>query len=208
MTQGPDGVDVGSEAAWAERAEDLVDAVRRLMLATATTSVPDVDLVAARQLVEQAAAVLEASRRSGGFRINMDRSAIARVRAGEPWKVFRHNPLGIPLVIHVSGATASATLATSALLEGPPRLLHGGFSAAMMDALLSTLVQAQDVRAVTVRLEVELLAAVALDAPLELQASIDSTEGRKIVAVGTIRREGVDVVRAKALLITVPGEPD
>ena len=66
----------------------------------------------------------------------------------------------------------------------------------------------EDVRAVTVRLEVELLAAVALDAPLELQASIDSTEGRKIVAVGTIRREGVDVVRAKALLITVPGEPD
>jgi acyl-coenzyme A thioesterase PaaI-like protein len=178
------------------------------MLAAATTSVPESDLAEAQQLAARACEVLERTRRDQGVRVNMDRAAITRVREGMPWKVFRHNPLGIPLVIHVSEDVATATVQPSALFEGPPRLLHGGFSAAMMDALLSTLVQAQELRAVTVRLEVELLAAVTLDAPLHLEARIDSVEGRKVVARGTMHREGVEVVRGTALLITIPGDPD
>ncbi|MFN2540471.1 MAG: PaaI family thioesterase [Mycobacteriales bacterium] len=189
-------------------AERLVTQVRALMLAAATSTVPVADLDEAARLVERATQLAGASRQVEGLRLNLDRAAIARTAAGEPWQVFRHNPLGIPLTIEVDGDLATAALAPTALLEGPPQVLHGGFSAAMMDALISTLVQVQGLRAVTVRLEVEFLAAVPLDEPLHLTARLVEVAGRKVRATGSVQQRGVEVVRAEALLITVAGEPD
>jgi acyl-coenzyme A thioesterase PaaI-like protein len=178
------------------------------MLAAGTTNVEVSSLLEAQLLIDQATELLSIRTREEGLRLNFDRDAIALTRAGKPWGVFRHNPLGIPLLIQVCGGRASATLNPNALLEGPPRLLHGGFTAAMMDALLSTLVQAQDIRAVTVRLDVQFLEAVPLDLPLELSGEVLDVSGRKVTARGTMSRNGTPVARADALLITVPGEPD
>lgn len=187
---------------------DLVAATRRLMLAAATTAVATEDVERARRQVEETAAALEQDVRDHGVRRHLDRAAIARAREGEPWQVFGHNPLGVPLRITVEGEQAVAVLDPTPLLEGPPRLLHGGFSAAMLDALLSTLAQVQDRRVVTVRLDVSFLAAVPLDAPLRLVGELTRTEGRKTWAEGRIERAGEVVVRAEALLIEIPGEPD
>ena len=60
------------------------------------------------------------------------------VRAGEPWRIFDHNPLALPLEIRVDGRVAEADLEPNVLMEGPPRLMHGGLSAALLDSLLST----------------------------------------------------------------------
>jgi acyl-coenzyme A thioesterase PaaI-like protein len=189
-------------------AEALVAQVRALMEAAVTTNATAMDLDEARLLVARATELAGAARQRAGLRINLDPAAIARTAAGEPWTVFRHNPLGIPLCITVNGQRASAVLTPNALLEGPPEILHGGFSAAMMDALISTLVQVQGLRAVTVRLEVEFVQAVPLDEPLHLSAHITDISGRKIRATGELHQRNAVAVRAEALLITVPGEPD
>jgi acyl-coenzyme A thioesterase PaaI-like protein len=141
-------------------------------------------------------------------RYTFDRTAIARARNGQPWQVFSHNPLGIPLRITIDGATACATVKTSALFDGPPNVLHGGFAAAMLDALLSTLVQGQDVRAVTVRLDLSFTAAAPTGTDLMLGGTITSIEGRKIRANGWIRQGDDTVVTADGLFITVAGDPD
>ena len=191
-----------------DRVGALVSSTRQLMLASATTDADPEDVARAEALVAEATTILNRRSRNHGLRRHLDRAAIARTRDGEPWQVFGHNPLGIPLVITVDGRRATASVEASALLEGPPRLLHGGFSAAMMDALLSTLVQVQDMRAVTVRLDVSFQRPVPLDKPLSLVGEITSVDGRKIVAEGRVEYDGEVAVRAEALFIEVAGEPD
>jgi len=187
---------------------DLVASARRLMRAAATSAVDHADLNRARDLVDEASALLEQQTRDHGIRAHLDRAAIRRTRAGAPWRVFAHNPLGIPLEITVEDDRAVAVLDPSPLLEGPPGLLHGGFSAAMMDALLSTLAQVQDRRVVTVHLDVSFLRAVPLDRQLRLVGRVTGVEGRKVRAEGVLEYDGEVAVRAEALFIEIPGEPD
>ena len=189
-------------------AEHVVTALREAMLAAAVSAVDEDQLQRARRLIEQAGVLLSARTSETGRRITMDRAAIARIQAGTPWQVFTHNPLGIPQRIAVDGATATATVAPSALFEGPPGLLHGGFSAAMLDALLSTLVQAQDIKAVTVQLDVAFHAAAPVTHPLTVRGAVTEVSGRKLRAEGTIHSAEVLAVSAHALFITVPGDPD
>jgi acyl-coenzyme A thioesterase PaaI-like protein len=188
--------------------ESLVAGIRELMSAAATTVVDPGAVVAARGLVADATGLLAQHSLDHGLRRNLDRAAIARVNDGEPWQVFRHNPLGIPLVIVVDGLHATASVKTSPLLEGPPQILHGGFTAAMMDALLSTLVQVQGKRAVTVELAVKFHLAVPLDQDLHLEAEVVSTDGRKTRAAGRVMYAGDVAASAEALFIDLPGEPD
>ena len=174
-------------------------------------SISDVDtatLHTATQLVNRAREVLAARVLTRGRREHLDRSAIARLRGGEPWEIFTHNPMGIPLRITVSGAEATATVMTTALFEGPPGIVHGGFVAAMLDALLSTLVQAQDIRAVTVRLDVRFLRAVETGTQLHLRGRVKAVEGRKVLAAGRIHGDDDLVAEAEALFITIAGDPD
>jgi acyl-coenzyme A thioesterase PaaI-like protein len=189
-------------------ARQLVDGIRELMLAAAITDVDEASLVLAQQSVADATALLRGAVQSTGRRLPMNRDAIARVRGGAPWQVFTHNPMGIPLRIEVRGTAATAKLQPSALFEGPPGILHGGFSAAMLDALLSTLIQAQDLKAVTVALDLAFKSAVAVAEPLILEGNVTEVTERKIIADGSIRTgEGV-AVTARAVFITVAGEPD
>jgi acyl-coenzyme A thioesterase PaaI-like protein len=191
-----------------DASRDLVEAVRELMLATTLCDVDVAQMNEAKDLVTRAAELLGERVRTTGRREHLDRDAIARIQHGEAWTVFTHNPMGIPLAITVSGAEAGATITPTALFEGPPNILHGGFVAAMLDALLSTLVQAQDIRAVTVQLDVRFRRAATIGTALILGATIDSIEGRKIKASGWIHSAGETIADADALFITIPGEPD
>ncbi len=174
-------------------------------------SITDVDaptMHKATQLVTCAHEMLAAPVLSRGRREHLDRSAIARLRGGEPWEVFTYNPMGVPLRISVFGTEATATVPTTALFEGPPGVVHGGFVASMLDALLSTLVQAQEIRAVTVRLDVRFLRAVETGTPLHLRGTVEAIEGRKVRAVGRIHAEDDLVAEAEGLFVTIAGDPD
>lgn len=189
-------------------ARELVTAVRGLMVVASITDVDAPTIRRATQLVGCAHEMLAARVLTRGRRDHLNRSAIARLRGGEPWEIFTHNPMGIPLRITVSGAEATATVITTALFEGPPGIVHGGFVAAMLDALLSTLVQAQDIRAVTVRLDVRFLRAVETGTQLHLRGSVKAVEGRKVRAAGRIYGDDDLVAEAEALFITIAGDPD
>jgi acyl-coenzyme A thioesterase PaaI-like protein len=187
---------------------DLVAAVRDLMV---TTSICDVDVSLmgqARDLVERANMMLGTRVRPVGRREPFDQEAIVRSQQGEAWEVFAHNPMGIPLKIAVRGAHATAAVTPTAVFEGPPGMLHGGFAAAMMDALLSTLVQAQGIRAVTVRLEVNFRKAAAVGHELQLGGTVKPPQGRKIHALGWIRQGANTIAEAELLSVTVAGDPD
>jgi acyl-coenzyme A thioesterase PaaI-like protein len=189
-------------------AESVTAAVRELMLAAAVSDVNALQMLAAKRLIERATDCLAEQTLPIGRRYALDREAIARTRAGRPWQVFSHNPLGIPLRIVVDGSTAAATIQTSTLYDGMPGHLHGGFAAAMLDALLSTLVQAQDLRAVTVALKVQFLVAAPTGGQLEIEGVVTYVEGRKVIAQGRIRQGQNTVVTGEALFITIAGEPD
>jgi acyl-coenzyme A thioesterase PaaI-like protein len=188
--------------------ESVVASVRALMLAAAVSDAEAAEHLYAKTLIDRATEVLSTRRLPVGRRYTFDRAAIALVRDGQPWQVFSHNPLGIPLRITIDDATASATVRTSALFDGPPELLHGGFAAAMLDALLSTLVQGQGARAVTVRLDLSFLAAAPTGTDLVLGGTIVSTKGRRVRADGWIRQGDTTVVTAEGLFITIAGDPD
>ena len=186
----------------------LAATTRRLMQAVATTDVGVEDMREAEQTLARVADALEVRSRRRYRRIPFDTAGIARVQAGQPWEHHSFNPLGIPFVMHVQGPRARATLDVGAMHEGPPDLLHGGFSAALMDALLGSVVQAQGHRSVTAMLELRFRRAVPLDSTVELGAEVEETVGRKTWAQGWIEHDGERAVEARGLFISIPGEPD
>lgn len=203
----PEGVST-EEAAEMLAAHRLVATTRRLMEAVATTDVDAHELVDAEQRLALVADALEERRQPRHRRIVFDTDAVARVQAGQPWEHFSFNPLGIPFVMTVQGPRAHGTLKLGALHAGPPCLLHGGFSAALMDAMLGSLVQAQGLRSVTAKLEVRYLRGVPLDSTVVLGAEIAESDGRKTWADGWIEHDGVRAVEARGLFVRMPGEPD
>lgn len=196
------------EAAELRAAHGLVTTTRRLMRAVATTDVAVDDMEAAERALASVAESLEQRRGRRHRRIPFDSAGIARVQDGQPWEHFSFNPLGIPLVMYLHGTRARATLDLDALHEGPPELLHGGFSAGLMDALLGSLVQAQGVRSVTAKLELRFRRAVPLDTKVVLGGEVVESEGRKTWAEGWIEHDGARAVEARGLFVRMPGEPD
>ena len=78
----------------------------------------------------------------------------------------------------------------------------------MLDALFSTLVQAQHIKAVTVRLDVQFHLAVPVNEPITLYGAITDISGRKVSAEGSLTTGETLAVTGRALFITLAGEPD
>lgn len=192
----------------------LIDAVRQLMTAAATSEIPADELDEIAASLDVLTQRLARESRPTPKRSHLDVDAIERVRAGAPWPLWEHNPLAIPLEIHVDGGVATSELVPGPLFEGPPGLMHGGLSAAVLDSLLAVLAQVQRRRVVTVRLEMSYLAPIPLGTTVRLVGEITETQGRKTTAIGEIRLPATDpadevvAVRAVALLLEIPGAPD
>ncbi|MFS3130566.1 PaaI family thioesterase [Nocardioides sp. Bht2] len=192
----------------------LIEAVRQLMTAAATSEVPPDELQQITASIGDLTGRLAKETRPTPFRSHLDLAAIDRVRAGEAWPLWTHNPLAIPLDIKVSDGVATSDLLVAPLYEGPPGLMHGGMSAAVLDSLLAVLAQVQRRRVVTVRLEMSYLAPIPLGSTVHLVGEITASQGRKTTAVGEIRLPAGDdgqvivAVRAEALLLEIPGAPD
>lgn len=185
----------------------LVRSTRRLMRAVATTAVDPAEIADVTRSLDDAASRLERRQRSRPLRISLDDVATARVRDGEAWEHFAFNPLGITMRMTLDGDTLRARLALEPHHEGPPDLLHGGFSAALMDALLGTLVQVQGIVAVTADLGLRFRAGVDVAGTVDLGGRIVGVEGRKVTAEGWIDHQGVRCVEARALFVAVDREP-
>jgi acyl-coenzyme A thioesterase PaaI-like protein len=91
--------------------------------------------------------------------------------------------------------------------EGAPGLIHGGILAAAFDEVLGALNWLLLTPAVTGRLETDFRCPVPVGADVEIEASVDSVQGRKVWCSGTARLpDGTTAAEARGLFIQVPLE--
>ncbi|GAA3113414.1 PaaI family thioesterase [Streptosporangium carneum] len=183
---------------------DLVAATRKVMLAASVTDMDVAEMRAAERVLTEVARMLGERVRPRVVRAPFDGPAAARSAGPDrPWPLFAYNPLGIPLEVHLDEDGATARLTPNALHEGPPDILHGGFSAGLMDCMLGILMQARGRRSVTATLELRYLHRTPLDEPLTLRSRIVEISGRKTVAEGWIEHEGRRTVEARGLFVEI-----
>lgn len=180
---------------------ELVDSVRDLMSASATTDVDPEELRSATALIRESTAVLSRRRRDRVHRMPLDERWSARARAGDPVAMAWLNPLRFPLEVIVEGRRATTVMTPTAIHEGPPEGLHGGWSAAILDHLLGVLVCAHDLPARTARLELSYRHPTRLDVPTEFSGEIVEISGRKATTRAWVSQDGVTTVEADGLFI-------
>jgi acyl-coenzyme A thioesterase PaaI-like protein len=85
--------------------------------------------------------------------------------------------------------------------QGPPGVAHGGVIAAALDEAMALLLQGQGTAALTVRLEVDLLAPAPVGAFVTVRAELLESRDRKLVLNADAAVEGEAVARAKGVFL-------
>jgi acyl-coenzyme A thioesterase PaaI-like protein len=91
--------------------------------------------------------------------------------------------------------------------QGPPGYVHGGVLATALDEAMALLLVADETFALTGRLEVDLLAPAPVGTFVRVEATLESTEGRKLRLRASARGEGGDEL-AVARGVFVRPEPE
>jgi acyl-coenzyme A thioesterase PaaI-like protein len=160
-------------------------ALRELVDAAVRTEVPVEELAAVGAVVREQAARLRADQREL-TRI----AAVDDPEVGERWynPVYGPgSPLAPPLVVteSVDGrVTGEVTLGKP--YEGPPGLVHGGFTATLLDHVLARAARSAGHGGLTATLTVRYRRPVPLGAPLVLRAELGTAEGRRATATATL----------------------
>ncbi len=173
------------------------------MRAVARASVDEDDLRLRAEQIDRIAQDLEVSSLDGVRRVPFAPDRLREIESGRPWHMFPYNPLGIPLAIEVVGGIARATLTLDALHEGPPGLLHGGFAAAMLDAVLGVLVMAEAEPSYTAQLDVSFRHGVPLGTTITVEASLVDIGARRILAEGFVWDGERKAVEARGVFVPI-----
>lgn len=114
-------------------------------------------------------------------------------------------PDGVHLQLARRDDHAFARVVLDAHLSGPPNAAHGGIPALILDEVLGTTVNILHERpSVTGTLTVEYLSPTPIGRPVEAEAWLRETDGRKAFVEGVVRHEGEVTARAEAVFIQVP----
>jgi hypothetical protein len=97
------------------------------------------------------------------------------------------NPIAPPLHFWSDGETTRGRAVWTALYEGPPGCLHGGFVAAAFDDLMGFAQMASGIAGYTGTLKVKMRRPTPLYRPIDYEAGLGRVEGRKIVVWGRAR---------------------
>jgi acyl-coenzyme A thioesterase PaaI-like protein len=197
-----------------------VDATRTLIDTLRVTDAPADDLARAAALIEQAEAILrphrvEAMRMQGALRpermtlpARADLIPLEGDQPAVPADFFPYsaiigplNPLAPPAVLHWDGERIRGTAVFGAPWVGPPNMVHGGIIALLFDEMLGGANVCEGVGGFTGTLTVRYEAPTPLGGELELEAWVDTIEGRKIVSRGTITHDGTVTARAEGIFI-------
>lgn len=185
----------------------LAEATRALMEAVATTTTAtDEEMGRLADELHQIAASLVPGERCVRFPLPTGPIQGPVLGSGDP--VFgRLNPVAAPLELTIEAdGRATGTLTPSPLFEGPGGLVHGGYSAFLIDAIMGTLVRALGIPAMTGTLSIRYLAPLPLARPLDLSAWVESQQGRKWTVAAQISVDGEPAIAGTGLFIST-GKP-
>jgi acyl-coenzyme A thioesterase PaaI-like protein len=90
--------------------------------------------------------------------------------------------------------------------EGPPGCVHGGYVAAMFDELLGGAQSLSGHAGMTGTLTIRYLRPTPLHTELQLEATVDRVEGRKIFCKGTCHVDGEKVSEAEGIFISLTAD--
>jgi acyl-coenzyme A thioesterase PaaI-like protein len=88
--------------------------------------------------------------------------------------------------------------------QGPPGFAHGGVIAAALDEAMGLLLHGQGTYALTGRLEIELAAPAPVGSFVELEADVESAEGRKLTLTATASGEDGALATARGTFVEQP----
>lgn len=165
-------------------AVDLASALRNLIEASVTTTVPAAEVRAAAELVRQVTERLAVARRPTSQLPALDDVTTGR-RVFNP-VTGAGSPLAPPLVVRRDGDGVVARATLGVAFEGPPSFVHGGMSALLMDQLLGSAAGAAGLWGMTAHLELDYRGPVPLENELVLRASVAESVDRRSVITGTI----------------------
>ena len=115
------------------------------------------------------------------------------------------NPLAPGMNMWLEGQRAYGTVTMGWAYEGPPRHVHGGFVAALLDQFLGMAQVAGGQPGMTGRLTVRYHRPTPLNVELKLEAWVEQVEGRKTTVGGEIRANGEVTATCEALFIRPRG---
>jgi acyl-coenzyme A thioesterase PaaI-like protein len=177
-------------------ADELADAVRRLLDTLPRTTVDDDAIRAATKDVDQATARLRGSARdsAGPLEQGAFRHAYSLVTGTA-------NPVAPPVAVELVEGGVRGTFRLAERHEGGPGLSHGGILCLVLDHMLGEAAIAAGVGGMTVGLDVRFLAPTPLHVDLEVTTRVEEVEGRKVRVVGEIRHDGTTTVRASSVFV-------
>lgn len=182
----------------AARFGPLADSVRELMAATVLTEVDDPEATKAIELIREATEILRGTSIEGSFGVRW--TADGRRRTWGNAVVGLRNPMAPPLVIQHDGPLTFADAVLGPQYEGPPRLVHGGILAALLDQVLGDAAVHAGAPGMTGTLTIRYLRGTPLG-PIRVEASVERIEGVKTHVTGAIVVDGDICAEARGVFI-------
>jgi len=91
--------------------------------------------------------------------------------------------------------------------QGPPGYAHGGVMAAALDEAMSLVLHDQGTHALTGHLEIELRAPAPVGSFVELEADVESVEGRTLTLAASASGDDGTLATARGTFVEQPGAP-
>ncbi len=176
----------------------LADAVRELVDATIRTEAGDEVVAGARSAIEAVTASLRQRIRPVGVSYRVDGRPLPLGNAA----VGVCNPIAPPVVVHhEGGGRCHSEFVLGSAYEGPPRMVHGGVSALVLDHMLGEAAsEGLSKPRFTGTITVKYLRGTPLG-PLRSEAWIEGKEGVKVFARGNISDATGVTVEAEGVFI-------
>jgi acyl-coenzyme A thioesterase PaaI-like protein len=120
----------------------------------------------------------------------------------------RSNPISPPasLEVNLDAQRVVGRVEFGKAYEGAPGCVHGGFVAAVLDEALGMACVFAGAAAMTAELTTRFLEHTPIETPLEVEAWLDSVDGKKVRTSGRVTAGGVTVVDSSGLFISVGSE--
>ena len=186
----------------------MASAARRLLNAVRVTTTGDDAVSEATELLEQAAALLEAEQMKGLQRQGVMGKLETGFESRDPMAFFpyspiigRLNPASPPAEFSAEGVEVHGRMNLSAVYAGSPGLVHGGIIAMVFDELLGVVNVVNGRGGYTGTLNVKYHRPTPLMEEISLRGWPAGSEGRKLFASGEMIYDGQVTASAEGIFV-------